>query len=334
MMITKLFPFAFAALMSTCTSLAIFSPVQARADDAAVETQLIDTMNKLFGVHPGVRANHTKGVVAEGHFKASPEAASLSKAEIFSGSSIPVTVRFSDSSGVPKIPDGSPNANPHGLAIKYHLADGSDTDMVVNALHFFPVATGEEFLALLQAVAASPQDAPKPTKLEQFIADHPSVPKALGSAKTPDSFADEIYYGVNAFIFTNKAGDKQAVRYEVVPDKIVHLDPDAAAKEAPDFLMDELPKRLAQGPVTFHLKAQLAAPGDPTNDATKPWPDDRKLVELGVLTIEKSVPDSAEAEKALLFLPGQVLEGIDVSDDPLINIRDGAYAVSFSRRSQ
>jgi catalase len=325
-MIKKTFPFAFAML--TLFSL----PVPVRADDADVATQLVDTMNKLFGLHPGFRSNHSKGVVMEGHFKATPDAASLSKAAIFDGSSIPVTIRFSDSTGVPNIPDGSPKANPHGLSIKYHLPDGSETDMVINSLHFFPVATGEEFLGLLQAIAASPADAPKPTKLDQFFEAHPNAPKALATPHTPDSFADEIYYGVNAFIFTNKAGQKQAVRYQAVPEKIVHLDAETAAKQTPDFLMDELPKRLAQGPVTFHLKAQLAAPGDPTNDATKPWPDDRKLVDLGVLTIEKAVPNSLEAQKTLLFLPGQVIDGIDVSDDPLISTRDAAYAVSFSRR--
>jgi catalase len=97
--------------------------------------------------------------------------------------------------------------------------------------------------------------------------------------------------------------------------------------------MDDLPKRLAAGPVTFHIKAQLAAAGDPTSDATKPWPDDRKVVDLGVLTIEKAVPDSAAAQKALLFLPGNVTDGIEPSDDPLIAARDAAYAVSFGRRS-
>jgi catalase len=56
-------------------------------------------------------------------------------------------------------------------------------------------------------------------------------------------------------------------------------------------------------------------------------------VELGVLTIDKVVADSAEAEKKLLFLPGALTEGIEKSDDPLIDIRDGAYALSFSRRN-
>ena len=85
--------------------------------------------------------------------------------------------------------------------------------------------------------------------------------------------------------------------------------------------------------MTFHLKAQLAAAGDGTNDATKSWPEDRKLVDLGVITIDKMVADSAEAEKALLFLPGAVTDGIELSDDPLLEVRDGAYAKSFSRRN-
>ena len=78
--------------------------------------------------------------------------------------------------------------------------------------------------------------------------------------------------------------------------------------------------------MTFHFKAQLAAAGDSTKDPSKPWPDDRKLVELGVLTIDKAVTNSDEAQKKLLFLPGQLTDGIEQSDDPLIDVRNGAYA--------
>ncbi len=92
-------------------------------------------------------------------------------------------------------------------------------------------------------------------------------------------------------------------------------------------------QRLKRGPVTFRLKAQLAAAGDSTKDPRIPWPNDRKVVELGVLTINKAVPNSAEVEKKLLFLPGQLTDGIEESDDPLIDVRNGAYALSFSRRN-
>jgi catalase len=304
------------------------------AEDAPVEVQIVDTQNKLFGVHPGYRANHAKGIVVEGSFKATPEAAKLSKAALFNGSAIPVTVRFSDPTGVPNIPDGSKDANPHGMAMKFHVPGAGDTDMALISLKFFPVATGEDFRDLLMAIAASPPDAPKPTKIEQFIAAHPNVPKAVGTAATPDSFADENYFGINAFVFVDKAGHKQAVRYIVEPEKLVHLSAADAAKQAPDFLMDELPKRIAAKPVVFHIKAQLAGPSDQTKDGSQPWPDTNKVVELGVLTIDKAVPNSKEAEKALLFLPNQLIDGIEESDDPLIDLRSGAYAVSFSRRSQ
>ncbi len=317
---------AMAALITAATS------GLARAGDAPVPTQIVDTMNKIYGVHPGFRANHAKGVVAEGSFKAAPGAAALSRAALFDGSTIPVTVRFSDSGGLPDVPDGSKNANPHGMSIKFHLPGGGETNIVINSLKFFPVATGEDFRDFLMAIADSPADAPKPTKFEQFVASHPSVPKALGTVSTPDSFADEVYYGIDAFIFVNKAGDKQAVRYIMEPVKVVHLPPAVAEKKAPDFLVDDLPKRLAKKPVVFHLKAQLAAPGDNTKDPSQPWPDSRKVVDLGTLTIDKAVLDSLAAQKKLLFLPGQLTDGIELSDDPLVGTRDGAYAVSFSRR--
>jgi catalase len=304
-----------------------------KAEDQPIEQQLVDALNKVFGVHPGFRANHAKGIVAEGNFKASPEAAGLSRAALFNGSPIPVTVRFSDSSGIPNIPDASANANPHGMAIKFHLPNGADTDMVINSLKFFPVATGEDFRDLLLALAESPPNAPKPTKFEQFAASHPSVPAAFATVSTPDSFADEEYYSIDAFVFVNATGARQAVRYQMIPERVVHLAAADAAKQPPNFLMDELPERLKHGPVTFHLRAQLATAGDSTKDPTIAWPNDRKSVELGVLTINKVVADSAETEKKLLFLPGALTEGIEKSDDPLINIRDGAYALSFSRRN-
>ena len=105
-----------------------------KAEDHPIEQQLVDAMNKVFGAHPGFRANHAKGIVVEGNFKASAEAAGLSRAVLFNGSPIPATVRFSDTTGIPNIADGSSKANPHGMAIKFHLPDGSDTDMVINSL--------------------------------------------------------------------------------------------------------------------------------------------------------------------------------------------------------
>lgn len=192
------------------------SIADAWAQGGNMATQTVDVMNQFWGRHPGVRANHAKGVVVEGSFMPTPEAAALSKASLFRGGSIPVTVRFSESTGLPTLPDGSDDANPHGMSMKFDLP-GGEMDVVTNSLAFFPVATGEEFRDLLQALAASGPDAPKPTKAEQFIAAHPSVPKAFASATTPTSFAREIYNGVDAFIFVDAAGKRQPFRFQFVP---------------------------------------------------------------------------------------------------------------------
>jgi len=204
---------------------------------------------------------------------------------------------------------------------------------VMISLKFFPVATAEDFRDLLLAVAASPPDTPKPTKLDQFVANHPSVPAANATVSTPDSFATEEYHGINAFLLVNKAGAKQAVRYQMMPERTVHLSAADAAQKPPNFLVDEIQERLKRGPVTFRLRAQLAVAGDSTKDPTKAWPSDRKFVDLGVLTIDNVASNSAEAEKKLLYMPSQLTDGIEESDDPMIGIRSGAYAVSFSRRN-
>jgi catalase len=168
-------------LAATLAVFALVSPAVAWAEDEPLPVQIVDAMNKAFGTHPGFRANHAKGVVVEGSFKASPEAPALSKAKLFDGSTIPATVRFSDSTGVPNLPDGSALANPHGMAIKFHLPNGEEVDRVTNSLKFFPVSNGADFRDLFLAVAASPPDAPKPTRFEQFAAAHPTVAAAAAT---------------------------------------------------------------------------------------------------------------------------------------------------------
>lgn len=303
------------------------------AQEATTAEQTVNAMNKIWGSHPGLRANHAKGVVLEGHFTPTPDAAKLSKASLFAGPAVPVTVRFSDATGLPTIADGAKDAQPHGLSAKFKLADGSEVDMVLNSLSQFPVATGEEFRDLLVAISQSGPDVPSPKPVEKFAAAHPSIGEALAPLTTPESFATQVYNGVNAFVFVDAADKRQAFRWRVEPVAgLATLSPEEAAKRPPNVLQEEIVARVGKAPVAFRFLAQLAEPGDPTGDATKPWPKERRTVEMGTLTLTKAVPDSASAEKALLFMPSALTDGIEVSDDPLIDARVQAYAVSFGRR--
>ena len=140
---------------------------------------------------------------------------------------------------------------------------------------------------------------------------------------------------MDAFIFVNAEGTRQPFRFQFVPEGGPdHLSAADAAKLPQDALVDELPGHLASGPAVFHVMAQLASPGDQTKDPSQPWPADRKMVDMGTITLTKAVPDNAAAQKALRYLPNALTPGIEVSDDPLIDARVRAYVISFGRRAQ
>jgi catalase len=331
----KLFlPLALTAAIGGCSQppeqKAALAPAATKPD---LDVQFVDAFNARYGVHPGYRSNHAKGVLVRGNFKPTPAAATLSVSPIFAGATVPVTVRFSDGGGLPHIPDTSPDANPHGMSIKFQLPDGEESDIVAISLRIFTVATPEDFLQQQLAAATNKPGEPPSPQFMAFLKSHPTVLKAVATLTIPASFAEENYFGVNAFIFINSAGKRQPFRYFITPEKVVHLSPEDAAKRPRDFLVDEIPKRIAKQPVVFHLTAQLAAPGDQTKDGTQSWPDDRPVVDLGTITLDQAVADSDVEQKKLLFTPGRLTDGIEPSDDPMIAARDGAYAESFKRRS-
>jgi catalase len=159
-------------------------------DSQIVDTakEIISTLHKIFGPHPGFRPAHAKGLELTGRFSPSADAATLSAAKHFHDPSTPVTVRFSSSTGLPELPDTDPNGNPRGFALRFHLGtdDGSQrkhTDVVAHSTPFFPVRTGEEFLQFFQAILQSGPDAAHPTPVEQFLGSHPkaqAIPRQLG----------------------------------------------------------------------------------------------------------------------------------------------------------
>jgi catalase len=302
----------------------------------ALSQDLIKVFDTLFGLHPGFRPAHARGIMLTGTFTPSPEATSLTRAPHVIRQSVPVTVRFSSSTGVPLIPDTDPNANPRGLAIRFQLADHVHTDIVSHSTDGFPTRTGEEFLEFLQAVAATDPSKPSPTPVEQFLGSHPETLAFVQTPKPcPSSFARETYFGVTAMKFTNKVNVSKFGRYQITPDAgNEHLDDATIKDKDPNFLYDELSKRIASGPISFTVLVQLANEGDVVNDATKHWPADRPLFNLGKIVLTAPVADNAHEQKKIIFDPIPRVDGIEPSDDPLLELRAAIYLLSGRRRRQ
>lgn len=302
----------------------------APADDA-LPGRLVADLHGLFGEHHA-RAAHAKGIVLSGRFVPSAEARALCAAAVFAAASS-VTVRLSDSTGLPTIPDASPDATPHGMAVKFTLADGATYDVVTHSFNGFAVATAGEFATLLEAVAKSGPGVAKPTPVEAFLGSHPRAKVFFTQQKPPpESFATTAYFGVNAFTFVDKAGHRQAVRTRFVPVAGEHYLSAAAARDRqPNYLMDEIGARLGKQTVGFTWVAQLAGAGDRIDDPSQPWPESRRQVVLGVVTIEHVAKLSEEDRKALIFMPGSLPDGIEAAD-PMIDVRNAAYPISFAGR--
>ena len=298
----------------------------------ALGQDLLQQFDTLFGLHPGFRPAHAKGAMLSGTFTPSADAASLTRAPHAQRESTPVTVRFSNSTGIPVIPDNDPNANPRGMAIRFHLGEHVHTDIVSHSTDGFPTRTGEEFLEMLRAVATSDLSKLAGSPLEAFLGAHP---KALAFVQTPkpapSSFARETYFGVTAMKFTNKDGKSRYGRYRLVPEAGNDHLADATGKSE-NYLFDELTQRIRKGPIKFRVLVQLANEGDIVNDATVHWPADRTLFELGTIALTEPVAYNAHEQKQIIFDPIPRVDGIEPADDPLLELRAAIYLLSGRRR--
>jgi catalase len=286
------------------------------------------------GVHAGFRPAHAKGVLLTGTFKPSPEAASLTSAKHMQRDSTPVTVRFSDFAGIPSVPDNDQNASPRGCAIRFNLAEHVHTDIVSHSVDAFPARTAEDFLEFLNALIATDPNGPHPNAVEQYLGSHPAALTFVQAPKPiPTSFAKESFFAISAFKFTNAAGVSCYGRYRIVPAAgNEYLAADAAV--APDFLFEEIKQRVAKAPVTFKIVVQLAEDGDVVDNATVRWPETRKQLTLGEISLTEVAPNNAVEQQRIIFDPIPRLEGIAASADPLFEQRANIYLMTGRRRRE
>ncbi|KAJ7175998.1 catalase related subgroup domain-containing protein [Mycena filopes] len=292
----------------------------------ALSEETIAQFNAIFGVHPGFRPAHARGVMLTGKFTPTTEAAGLSNAPHFKHASTPVTVRFSSSTGLPLIPDTDANAQPRGFGLRFNLGEHAHTDIIGHSTPAFPTRTGAEFLEFLRALAGG--------AIGDFLGSHPAAQAFVQTPKPfPTSLACEGYYALHAFKFTNANGVTRFGRYTIVPDAgLEYLDEATVKSKSESYLFDELATRIAEGPVTFRLLCQIANDEDVTNDVTIHWPKERATVNLGKVTLTAFVPENEHEQKKIIFDPIPRVTGIEESDDPLFEFRAALYLISGRRR--
>ncbi|MGE7136975.1 catalase family peroxidase [Luteibacter sp. NPDC031894] len=297
--------------------------------------RLVDTLQANGGEHPGYRRNHAKGICVVGRFASNGALAGYSTAGLFAaGVETPVVGRLAIPGGNPYAPDSSVPIR--SFALRFDLPDGEQWRTGMNAMPLFPVATPQAFYQLQLATHPDPATGkPDPAKAKAFFSTHPETAAFLAwvkTAKPSASYATETYRSINAFYLRDAAGQKRAVRWMVVPEQPAEGEGGPAAGD-PDYLAADLSKRIAAGPLRWHLQMVFAAPGDPVDDATREWPSDRQVVDAGTLVIDRTQPQADGPCRDVNYDPTILPRGIETSADPLIAARSAAYADSYLRRT-
>jgi catalase len=293
-----------------------------------------DGFQEVFGVHPGFRRNHAKGLCVGGYFESNGQGARLSKASVFEPGRVAVTGRFSLAGGQPFAADGP--AAVRGFGLRFEPRYGGQWRTAMVDIPVFAVGTPEGFYDQLLASKIDPATGkPDPAKMTAFLAAHPETVRAITIIKAKpfsSGFANATFNGLNVFRFTNAAGDTTPVRWSMVPV-------DAFAPEGPadaqdkNYLFDALIARLRRGPVQWHMIITIGQPGDPTDDATLPWPDTREHLDVGTLTLDSVAAEAPGNCRDINFDPLVLPDGIAPSDDPLLSARSAVYSQSFTRRA-
>ena len=179
----------------------------------------------------------------------------------------------------------------------------------------FAVSTPQAFYEPLLA-----SDSKDPDAMKTFAAANPEfAPFGAWATKGPwtGSYAEERYNGLNSFVFTDSSGAEHTVRWSLLPAaQPVSVLPDDLAKRGPNFLEQEITERVHGGPQRWTMVVTVANPGDPSADPTKAWPEDRRTVEVGTLTVQQIEPEPDGPCRDMNFDPTVLPSGIRTSDDP------------------
>lgn len=238
-------------------------------------------------------------------------------------------MRYSTDTGYKNLPDNGENGS-RGFAIRFVLSEDGHThfDIITNNAYGFIVSTGEGFLEQFKAMKAG--------QMDEWVANNPHA-KYFQENQAPShaySFATEQWHATHAYKFINDKGEERYFRWRIVPWQGVmkHSKADAA-KQSKNFQFEDLEFRMKKGrPIKYRLLAQLAEEGDPVNDSTKTWPETNEIVEMGEIAVEnlwEMSEGDGQAQKKIIYDPvPRYMEGVEVSDDPLIQVRTAVYLIS------
>lgn len=291
------------------------------------------------------RVVHARGSGAHGYFQPYQSWAEYTKAKFLQDPNIktPVFVRFSTVIGSRGSADTVRDVR--GFATKFYTQDGN-YDLVANNMAPFFIQDGMKFPDVVHALKPMPDnEMPQASAAHDTFWDFASLmPEishmimwVLSDRAIPRSFRMMEGFGVHTFRWINEAGKGTFVKLHWRPllgtHSLVWDEAQKLAGKDPDWLRRDLWEAIEMGDYPeFELCVQLIDEADEHKfdfdllDPTKIVPEELvPLQRVGKMVLNRN-PDNFFAEtEQVAFHPGNVVTGIDVTNDPLLQARLFSY---------
>jgi catalase len=291
------------------------------------------------------RVVHARGAAAHGVFESYGSQAQLTRASFLAsaGKKTPVFVRFSTVAGSRGSADTARDVR--GFAVKFYTDEGN-YDLVGNNIPVFFIQDAIKFPDLVHAAKPEadreiPQASTAHDTFWDFISLMPEsthmIMWIMSDRAIPRAYQMMEGFGVHTFRMINAQGKSRFVKFHWKPLKGVHgLAWDEAQKLAgkdPDFHRRELADAIAAKDFPeWELGVQVVEEADAGRfgfdllDATKLIPEELVPVRpIGKMTLNRN-PDNYFAEtEQVAYHTGNLVPGIDITDDPLLQGRMFSY---------
>jgi len=293
------------------------------------------------------RVVHARGTAAHGYFEAygkmgDEPASEYTRAKVLTkaGSKTPVFLRFSTVIGGKESPETA--RDPRGFAIKFYTEEGN-WDLVGNNLKIFFIRDAIKFPDMIHAFKPDPvSNRQEPWRFYDFIAHHPEALHMVTWVKSPWGIPANYRHmegsSVNTYKLVNDQGQAVLVKFSFEPKLgVKNLTSDQAAQiQAQDVghatrdLYDSIERgEFPEWEMCVQIMSDDDHPEldfDPLDD-TKRWPEDQfPLLPVGRLVLNANPKNVfAETEQAA-FGTGVLVDGIDFSDDKMLQGRTLSYS--------
>lgn len=292
-------------------------------EEYIIPEEAVDTIEEFAGRYPGYRRAHAKGIAFDAEFVPSGIAVPYTVSPHLQKGKVGAVVRFSHSTPSPDPPEWLVPIK--GMAVRFSLPNGGFTNLVMANVPVFITKTPEAFVRLLKLMTKGELSWREKWRVLRKDPAYRTVPTLLKQLKPPASFAEETYHALHSYYLVNGQDERQAVRFRWAP---VSKEEGSILKTMND-LEEELLARMEDEGVQFRLMIQIAGDGDPVDDPSVRWPEDRQMIDAGILTLKSVREDAAES---FVFDPTLEVEGLECSDDPILKYRSPVYAESSGRR--